>query len=180
MSEQQQKLIDGCKRGETRWQKMLYDTYAGKMMAVCMRYCGNDRETAKDLLQEGFIKVFTYMGSFDGRGSLEGWIRRIMVNVALDYVRSADLLREAECIENVKETSAENIDSSTIDRLSAGELMEIIGELPCGFRTVFNLFVIEGYSHKEISEMLDITESTSRSQLTRAKQLLQKRLKDFI
>ena len=180
MSEQQQKLIDGCKRGEARSQKLLYDTYAGKMMAVCMRYCGNDRETAMDMLQDGFIKVFTNIGSYDGRGSFEGWIRRIVVNVALDYIRSADLLKNAECIDAVKETSAENIDSSTIDRLSAEELMEIIGELPSGFRTVFNVYAIEGYSHKEIAGMLYITESTSWSQLKRAKQLLQKRLKDFI
>ena len=180
MSKQQQKLIDGCKRGENKTKKSLYDAYAGKMMAVCMRYCGNDRDTAMDLLQDGFIKVFTYIGSYDGRGSLEGWIRRIVINVALDYVRTSDLLKNAESIEAINETSVENIDSSTIDKLSAEELMEIIGELPSGFRTVFNLFAIEGYSHKEIAEMLNITESTSRSQLTRAKQLLQKRLKDFI
>lgn len=180
MSEQQQKLIDGCKRGEPKSQKSLYDTYAGKMMSVCMRYCGNDRETAMDLLQDGFIKVFTYIRSYDGRGSLEGWIRKIMVNVALDHVRTADLLRMAESIDAVSESAVENIDCSTIDKLSADELMEIIGELPVGFRTVFNLFAIEGYSHKEIAEMLEISESTSRSQLTRAKQLLQKRLKDFI
>lgn len=180
MSEQQQKLIDGCKRGEPESQKSLYEKYAGKMMAVCMRYCGNDRETAMDLLQDGFIKVFTYIRSYDGRGSLEGWIRRIMVNVALDYVRTANLLKNAESIDAINESAVENIDSSTIDKLSAEELMEIIAELPSGFRTVFNLFAIEGYSHKEIAEMLNITESTSRSQLTRAKQLLQKRLKDFV
>ena len=180
MSEQQQKLIDGCKRGEPKSQKSLYDAYAGKMMAVCMRYCGNDRDTAMDLLQDGFIKVFTYIGSYDGRGSLEGWIRRIVINVALDYVRTSDLLKNAESIEAINETSVENIDSSTIDKLSAEELTEIIGELPSGFRTVFNLFAIEGYSHKEIAEMLNITESTSRSPLINAKQLLQKRLKDFI
>ena len=110
MSEQQQKLIDGCKRGEPKSQKSLYDAYAGKMMAVCMRYCGNDRDTAMDLLQDGFIKVFTYIGSYDGRGSLEGWIRRIVINVALDYVRTSDLLKNAERIEAINETSVENID----------------------------------------------------------------------
>lgn len=174
MTEQQQ--IEGCKAGDSKAQRSLYDTYSRKMMGVCMRYCGNDRDTAMDLLQEGFVRIFTGIKSYDGRGSLEGWIRKVVVNVALDYIRTNDLLRNTEDIELVVE---QDIDSSAIDDISANELMELIAELPDGFRTVFNMFVIEGYSHKEIADKLGITESTSRSQLTRAKQLLQKKLREF-
>ena len=129
-------LIEGCRKGERRAQKELYDAYSRKMMGVCLRYV-NDREMARDLLQDGFVKIFTSMDSYTGSGSFEGWMRKIFVNCALEY---------------------------------------LVKELPVGFRTVFNMFAIEGYSHKEISEMLNITESTSRSQYTRAKQLLQRRI----
>ena len=155
-------LIEGCRKGERRAQKELYDAYSRKMMGVCLRYV-NDRETARDLLQDGFVKIFTSMDSYTGSGSFEGWMRKIFVNCALEYLRKSDVLREAT-------------DSSAISDMSAAELMNLVKELPVGFRTVFNMFAIEGYSHKEISEMLNITESTSRSQYTRAKQLLQRRI----
>ena len=166
-------LINGCKSNEAKSQKALYDLYARKMMAVCMRYV-NRRDIAEDLLQEGFVKVFTSIDSFNFSGSFEGWIRRIFVNTALEYLRKNDVLRETVDLEDPG-IFAEP-DHSAIDRLSAGELMEVIGQLPTGFRTVFNMFAIEGYSHKEIAETLGITESTSRSQFTRAKKLLQKKL----
>ena len=151
-------LIEGCRKGERRAQKELYDAYSRKMMGVCLRYV-NDRETARDLLQDGFVKIFTSMDSYTGSGSFEGWMRKIFVNCALEYLRKSDVLREATDLDN-----------------TAAELMNLVKELPVGFRTVFNMFAIEGYSHKEISEMLNITESTSRSQYTRAKQLLQRRI----
>ena len=157
-------LIEGCRKGERRAQKELYDAYSRKMMGVCLRYV-NDRETARDLLQDGFVKIFTSMDSYTGSGSFEGWMRKIFVNCALEYLRKSDVLREAI-----------QPDSSAISDMSAAELMNLVKELPVGFRTVFNMFAIEGYSHKEISEMLNITESTSRSQYTRAKQLLQRRI----
>lgn len=146
------------------------------MLAVCLRYV-NDMETARDLLQDGFVRVFTNIHSYTGSGSFEGWLRKIFVNGALEYLRKSDVLRESTDLES----SAELVqpDSSAIENLSAAELMKVIQELPAGFRTVFNMFAIEGYSHKEISEILGITESTSRSQFTRARQLLQKRIKEL-
>ena len=146
------------------------------MLAVCLRYV-NDMETARDLLQDGFVRVFTNIHSYTGSGSFEGWLRKIFVNGALEYLRKSDVLRESTDLEN----SAELVqpDSSAIENLSAAELIKVIQELPAGFRTVFNMFAIEGYSHKEISEILGITESTSRSQFTRARQLLQKRIKEL-
>lgn len=146
------------------------------MMGVCLRYV-NDRETARDLLQEGFIKVFTSIDSYSGNGSFEGWMRKIFVNSALEYLRKSDVMREATDLEHTAELITP--DNSAISQLSAAELMDLIQELPAGFRMVFNLFAIEGYSHREISEMLGITESTSRSQFTRAKQLLQRRINDL-
>lgn len=171
MNEQQ--LIKGCRKGDRNAQKELYDAYSRKMMGVCLRYV-NDRETARDLLQDGFVKVFTCIDSYTGSGSFEGWMRRIFVNCALEYLRKADVLREAADLDNTPELVQP--DSSAVSDMSAAELMQMIRELPAGFRTVFNLFAIEGYSHKEISEMLSITESTSRSQFTRARQLLQRKI----
>ena len=169
-------LIEGCKQHNPKAQKALYDTYARKMMSVCLRY-GSNRETAKDLLQEGFIKVFSAIGSFEGSGSFEGWMRRIFVNTALEYLRKNDILKESVEIDNTE--VLQEVDYSAIERISADELMELIAELPPGFRTVFNMFAIEGYSHREIAETLNINESTSRSQYTRAKRLLQKWIKEL-
>ena len=169
MTEKQ--LIEGCRNGERLAQKELYETYSRKMMGVCLRYV-SDRETARDLLQDGFVKV-----SYSGLGSFEGWMRKIFVNCALEYLRKSDVLREAADLDNTVELI--HPDSSAISDMSAAELMKLVQELPAGFRTVFNLFAIEGYSHKEISEMMNITESTSRSQFTRAKQLLQRRINEL-
>ena len=166
-------LINGCRKGDRLAQKELYERYSHKMMGVCLRYV-NDRETARDLLQDGFVKVFTSMDSYSGIGSFEGWMRKIFVNCALEYLRKSDVLRESTDLDNTAELIQP--DASAISNMSAAELMQLVQELPAGFRTVFNLFAIEGYSHKEISDMLNITESTSRSQFTRAKQMLQKRI----
>ncbi len=171
MTEQQ--LIASCKRGDRIGQKELYNRFARKMMGVCYRYV-NDKETAADLLQDGFVKVFQNLESYSGTGSFEGWIRKIFVNSALEYLRRSDVLREATDLDNTAELIQP--ESSVISSMTADELMQLVHELPTGFRTVFNLFAIEGYSHKEIGDMLDITESTSRSQYTRARQLLQKKI----
>lgn len=167
-------LISGCLNGDKKAQKELYDSYSRKMMGVCLRYIG-DKETARDLLQEGFVKIFTSIRSYTGRGSLEGWMRMIFVNGALEYLRKMDVLRNSTDIESVKEQSGE--DETVISKLSAEELLALIGRLPSGFRTVFNLYAIEGYSHREIAEMMHITESTSRSQYVRARQWLQEQIK---
>ncbi|UKI45965.1 MAG: sigma-70 family RNA polymerase sigma factor [Phocaeicola vulgatus] len=166
----EQQLIEGCINRNRLAQRELYEHYSRRMLAVCLRYV-NDMETAKDLLQDGFVKVFTSLDSYSGIGSFEGWMRKIFVNCALEYLRKSDVLRESSGLDNLPELSQP--DSSVISNMSAAELMNIIKQLPAGFRTVFNLFAIEGYSHKEIGDMLGITESTSRSQYTRARQLLQ-------
>jgi RNA polymerase sigma-70 factor (ECF subfamily) len=175
MNEQQ--LIDGCKKGDRLVQKEFYETYSRKMMGVCLRYVG-DRETARDILQEGFIKVFTGMDSYAGAGSFEGWMRKIFVNCALEYLRKSDVLRDAAELNYSHEIFHSG--HSVIAEMSASELMKIVQQLPAGFRAVFNLFAIEGFSHKEISDMLGITESTSRSQYTRARQLLQRKINELV
>ncbi len=138
-----------------------------------MRYV-NDRETVRDLLQDGFVKLFTSIDSYSGVGSFEGWMRKIFVNCALEYLRKGDVLREAAGLDYTAELVQPNY--SVVAELSAEELMKLVQELPDGFRLVFNLFAIEGYSHKEIGDMMHITESTSRSQYSRAKQILQRRI----
>ena len=172
-----QQLIDECKKGNRLAQKELYDKYARKMMGVCLRYV-SDRETARDLLQDGFVKVFTSLDTYTGSGVFDAWIRKIFVNGALEYLRRGDVLREASDWDSIAEP-VESFSVSAVSELSAADLMKLIQELPAGFRTVFNLFAIEGYSHREIAEMMNITESTSRSQYTRARQLLQKRVKEL-
>ena len=172
----EKELIDNCRKNNPKAQRALYDKYARKMMTVCLRY-GRDYDTAQDLMQEGFIKVFTAIDSYTGNGSFEGGIRRIFINTALEHLRRNDILRETVDIDDSE--PMQEIDYSTVEQMSADELMELVAELPTGFRTVFNLFVVEGYNHKEIGEMLGITESTSRSQLTRAKKWLQKRISEL-
>ena len=172
-----QQLIDECKKGNSLAQKELYDKYARKMMGVCLRYV-SDRETARDLLQDGFVKVFTSLDTYTGSGVFDAWIRKIFVNGALEYLRRGDVLREASDWDSIAEP-VESFSVSAVSELSAAELMKLVQELPAGFRAVFNLFAIEGYSHREIAEMMNITESTSRSQYTRARQLLQKRVKEL-
>ena len=172
-----QQLIDECKKGNRLAQKELYDKYARKMMGVCLRYV-SDRETARDLLQDGFVKVFTSLDTYTGSGVFDAWIRKIFVNGALEYLRRGDVLREASDWDSIAEP-VESFSVSAVSELSAAELMKLVQELPAGFRAVFNLFAIEGYSHREIAEMMNITESTSRSQYTRARQLLQKRAKEL-
>ena len=169
-------LIEKCRKQDRKAQKVLYDLYARKMLTVCLRY-SNDTETARDLLQEGFIKVFISLESFQFAGSLEGWIRRIMVNTALEYLRKNDLLREATDITDY--SSAFESGDSVLETLSAADMMNLIAGLPSGFRTVFNLYAIEGYSHKEIGDMMGISEVTSRTQYSRAKKILQKKITEL-
>ncbi len=169
-------LIEGCKKRERKAQKELYEMYSRKMMGVCLRYVG-DRETARDLLQEGFVRVFTSIDSYSEKGSFEGWLHKIFVNCALEYLRQSDVLREA--VEYDYSVEQIVFDDLIISEISASELLRLVQELPNGLRAVFNLFAIEGYSHKEIAEMLRVTESTSRSQYVRAKQLLQRRINEL-
>jgi RNA polymerase sigma-70 factor (ECF subfamily) len=167
------KILEGCLKGNLKAQRELYECFAGKMLGVCMRYSSN-REEAKDMLHDGFIKVFTKLDSFSGTGPLEAWIRRIMVNTALEQLRKNDVLRDTTDYDGATDHLEANVD--IISDLTRDELMQIIAGMPPGYRTVFNLFAIEGYSHQEISELLQINEGTSKSQYSRAKSWLQSKI----
>lgn len=166
-------LLRLAKTGNTGAQKAIYDLLAPKMFAVCLRYMG-DRMAAEDVMQDGFVTLFSKLGSFSGSGSFEGWARKIFVNTALMSLRKSDVLKETEDVEAARSIAGESV--SAIQSLGYKELIKMIGALPPGFRTVFNMYVIEGFSHKEIAETLGISENTSRSQLQRARMLLQEKI----
>ena len=164
MNEEQ--LVNKCLEMDTLAQKQLFEFYSKRMMGVCLRYA-KDSEEAQDVLQMGFIKVFEKLEMYKHQGSLEGWIRKIIVNTALDNIRKNKKLMN-------------NIDLEKVDyqlhNYDAEDLLKVIKKMPTGFRTVFNMYVIEGFSHKEIAEELNISVSTSKSQFSRARVFLQKRL----
>jgi len=168
----EKELIDGCVKGNRATQKALYDRYCQKMMIICLRYSKSEQE-AEDVLQEGFIKVFGSLKSFRGESKLSTWITRIMINTALNSQRQKLYLlpmldiTEVEVKEEVEISLAE---------FHLSELINMIQSLPDGCRVVFNLFAIEGYNHKEIGEVLNISEGTSKSQYSRAKSLLRSKL----
>ncbi|WP_240671069.1 RNA polymerase sigma factor [Lacibacter luteus] len=165
-------LIQGCIQGDRRMQKALYDKYAGKMYAVCLRYMSN-ADDAQDILQDGFIKVYKNLERFRGEGSFEGWVRRIFVNTAIEQIRK----KKNDLSLTEKEESIELKSVSAIENINEKDLMKIIRDLSPGYRAVFNLYVVEGYSHKEIGDMLGISEGTSKSQLARARMILQEKIK---
>lgn len=165
-------LIKGCIREDRDCQRELYRRFSGKMMAVCMRYAGNRME-AEDMLQDGFIKVFDHLPGFKMEGSLEGWIRRIMVNNAINKIR-ANKMRFEDINEYALEP--EHHDRSIIDRISEQDILKLISCMPQGYRYVFNMFAIEGFSHREIAESLGIEEASSRSQYAKAKKYLQQQI----
>ena len=165
-------LVQGCLRENAQCQRAIFERYSARMMSVSLRYARN-RSEAEDVLQEAFIKVFDNIEHFKFKGSLEGWIRRIVVNTALRYFSRKSITHELAGIENLPEPAAP---PSAYSRLGEEELMRMINQLPDGYRLVFNMYAIEGYNHKEISEMLGIKESTSRSQLVKARKLLQSQL----
>jgi RNA polymerase sigma factor (sigma-70 family) len=162
-------LIEACLKGDSRAQKMLFEKHGPKLFAVCMRY-SNSEEEAKDVLQDGFIKIFEKLNIYKGEGSFEGWMRRVVVNTALDAIRKNKKLKSQVDIDDVAYGLTTN--ESVLDTMAAEDLMLVLQTLPTGYRTVFNLYVIEGYSHKEIAEELNITVSTSKSQFSRAKGIL--------
>lgn len=172
----EKELITACINNNRKAQRELYEHYAPIMMTVTLRYVGN-YDIAQDVLQDAFVKVFTSLQSFSGSGLLESWIRRIVINTALEYLRNNDVLHES--VELEEAISSATISETALDDISVEELMKIIASLPSGFRTVFNMFAIEGYSHKEIAQQLNITESTSRSQFNRAKALIKKKIEDL-
>lgn len=166
-------MIEKAKGGDRRAQKAIYDALAGKMFAICLRYMG-DRETAEDVLQDGFVTLFAKLSTYTGEGSFEGWARKIFVNTALMSLRKNDVLKESEDVDAARSLSEDS--PSALQNIGYKELCRMISELPAGFRTVFNMYVVEGYSHQEIAEALGISESTSRSQLLRARSILQAKI----
>jgi RNA polymerase sigma factor (sigma-70 family) len=169
-------LIKGSLSGDRRMQERLYERYAPKMYSVCLRYASNS-DDAQDLLQEGFIKVFKNLDKFWHEGSFEGWVRRVFVNTCIEHFRRKVYVNS---ITENEEKTIEDASVSVLDTLAERDIIQLIRELSPGYRTVFNLYVIEGYSHKEIGELLGISEGTSKSQLARAKVLLQKKVQDFL
>ena len=177
LSEEQ--LIELCIKKNSFAQKRLYDIYASKMFAVCLRYSDN-RESAKDILQDGFVTVFEKIGTYSGNGSFEGWMRKIFVNTALMSLRKNDVLKYSEQIEEIPLYELQSTHANIIEDIDVKVILELIAQMPAGYRTVFNLNVVEGYSHQEIAQMLGITEAASRSQLSRGKGWLQERLKKLM
>lgn len=168
-------MIEGAKRGDRRSQKAIFDLLSPKMFAVCLRYMG-DRDAAEDILQDGFVTLFSKLDSYSGAGSFEGWARRIFVNTALMSLRKKDALKNTEDLD-VAWNMASN-DPSPIQKIGNDDLLKMVASLPPGFHAVFNMYIIEGYSHKEIAEALGISETTSRSQLQRARMLMQSKIKE--
>jgi RNA polymerase sigma-70 factor (ECF subfamily) len=165
-------LIEGCRRQNRQAQQALYELYSGKMYALCCRYV-KDKMEAEDVLVVAFTKIFERIHQYKGDGSFEGWIRRVMVNESLGFLRkNKNMYVETDIEAAEREPNYEQLDSV----LEAEDLMKLIEGLPTGYRVVFNLYAIDGYSHQEIGEQLGISENTSKSQLSRARVLLQKRL----
>ncbi len=167
-------MVKALQKGDPKAQRYFYDKYAARMLAVCVRYL-TDQMEAEDVMIEGFMKVFERIDQFKGEGSFEGWVRRLITNEALMRLRTRRHIEvEIESTEAQYQVNFDWADST----LEVGDLLMFIGKLPTGYRTIFNLYAIEGYSHAEIAEQLGISESTSKSQLHRARSLLQQMLKE--
>ena len=166
------KLIEQCLNGDSASQKLLFEKYGPRMLALCSRY-GRHHLEAEDIFQEAFIKVFRKLHQFEQRGSLEQWIRRIMINTAIKYLKKSAVKNELIGMEELPETE---VNPDAISQLSEQELIKVINSLPDGYRMVFNMYAIEGMNHKEIADTLGIGESTSRSQLVKARKLLQSKV----
>ena len=166
-------LIQGCIEGNQRAQRQLFDSFSPKFFAVCLRYMKNNDE-AEDVLQEALIKVFSKLPEYSKKGSFEGWMRRIIVNTCLDQIRKNQKLKLDVSID--KEEYKLSMNAHVLENMSANELIEEIKKMPPGYRVVFNMFAIEGYSHQEIAEKLGVKESTSKSQYLRARAYLKERI----
>ena len=166
-------ILEGCLRNDSVAQRELYNTYSPKMLAVCFRYA-HSREDAEDMLQEAFIKVFTQLRTFENRGSFEGWIRRIVVHTCINTLKKNKKFNES--VDLIHAASISIREETVPAVVQVKQIVDCIRSLPIGYRTVLNLYAIEGYSHREIAQLLDIEESTSRSQFTRAKGMLEELL----
>ena len=177
---EEQELAERCRQGDNLARKELYERYAGRMLSVCLRYAG-DQETAQDLMHDGFLKLFDSFDKFTwrGEGSLRAWMERVMVNTVLQYLRKNDVMNQSSALENVPEVYEEP-EGASIDIIPQKVLMRFISELPAGYRTVFNLYIFEEKSHKEIARLLGINEKSSASQLTRAKAALAAKVREWM
>jgi RNA polymerase sigma-70 factor (ECF subfamily) len=164
-------LIKACKKGDRQAQELLYRRYSPKLYGVCLRYA-SDREEAKDFLQEGFMKIYNNLYKYKPTGSFSAWLYRLMINVALENIRRNQKRKNTTSLDNL--INDPEIEETIFSNFGAKSIIKMVQKLPEGYRIVFNLYVVEGYSHKEIAEMLDISESTSKSQLSRAKATLRK------
>lgn len=165
-------VIQGCLKGDRAAQRHLYDNYSGKFLAICIRYL-KDREHAEDVMIEGFMKIFDKLSQFQAKGSFEGWMKRIIVTQALMTLRSNRHLMMEVNMENESDYQDHQYE---LNHLETQDLMNMVEGLPIGYRTVFNLYAIEGFSHQEIAELLGVTESTSKSQLNRARNVLKEKI----
>jgi len=172
MTSEEKDMIDGCINGKRSAQKMLYERYAPKMLGVCMRYA-KDRAEAEDMMQEGFIKVFHNISRFKNEGSFEGWVRRIMVFTAINFFKH----RSRKFQEDLDQEDYDAVyHDDIIDKIAAKEIIALVQQLPEGYRMIFNLYAVEGYTHKEIGDMLGIAVGTSKSQYARARTVMQQLL----
>jgi RNA polymerase sigma factor (sigma-70 family) len=168
----EQELINGCIKNNANCQRMLFEQYAGVMMTVCLRY-STDHTEAEDMLQEGFVRVFRYIKQYKSEGSFEGWIKRIVVNAALRILQKK-VIRFSEMTEELRDIRQQ--DAGILSSLNEREILKLISNLPPGYRIIFNLYVLEGYSHDEIAVLLKINSGTSRSQLAKARRTLQEQI----
>ena len=169
---EESKLIQGCLKSDRLAQRQLYESYSGKFLSICTRYL-KDREHAEDVMIEGFMKIFEKLPQFENKGSFEGWMKRIMVTQALMKLRSSKHMMMEVNVVSDQEYPNHHYE---INHLETEDLLDMVQSLPVGYRTVFNLYAVEGYSHKEIADLLGITESTSKSQLNRARNVLKERI----
>jgi len=173
-------ILKGCREGKRTAQKQLYEKYVSAMLAICLRY-SKSRDEAEDLVQEGFLKIFHNINTYRKHGSLEGWIKRIMINHALNQYKKNRKIPFAEDVEEINENEIISFDEEVenIEPVQPEALLAMIQSLPEGYRMVFNLYVFEGYSHKEIAETMNFSENTSKTQLMKARRQLQKKFLEF-
>lgn len=171
-------IIEGCVKGDSKCQQIIYQKFYGKMLGACMRY-SKDREEAKDILQDGFLKVFLNIKLYTGSGSFEGWVRKVIINTALDYIRKSKQLIQyanSDYVEENAEEIKEEVENIEYGDISTNEIMEAVQQLPTAYRTVFNMYVVDGFSHQEIADQLGVNIGTSKSNLSKAKVQLKKAL----
>lgn len=172
-----EKIVEKCKKNDREAQKLLFETYSPVLFGICLRYA-KDKYEAEDTLQDGFLKILNKISDFNGSGSFEGWMKRIIVNTAITNYHKNKKHNQNHDINEIHETNIEGSNFESADYTSE-ELMKVVNSLPDGYRIVFNLYAIEGYKHKEIAEQLNIDINTSKSQYSRAKKLLRKKLEQL-